>query len=418
MNQKDFNIKNIGIYDYDKRISRTLILIKKELSQENIDLIEQYHNVMITESLSKAVQHKHLQTLLNLSRFLEKNWKDTTKSDIERIISKVVQKYSPDGQETNTTHDHKKVLKIFFRWLKLGSRDFKDVGNPEETKWIRLRPVSSNIVREQLLTDEDLTKILRACINPRDKAFFDVHYEAGTRPCEILSLRVKHVKFDNYGAVIHVDGKTGPRPIRLVRSVPNLAKWIDEHPFNDDPEAPLWIILERPKYGDPMTYHTANAMLKRAIKRTELKKHVNLKLFRHSEATNSAKFLNEAQMRIRHGWTPSSKMPENYVHLVNADVDEAYLKHLGIKPKEEEKVNVPKICHICKMSNSPESELCNKCGRPLDLQKALELEEKANQQNFMTNKIAGKVLVQMLMTGEIPKLPKDEINSIIKSLNL
>ncbi len=123
-------------------------------------------------------------------------------------------------------------------------------------------------------------------------------------------------------------------------------------------------------------------------------------------------------MRIRHGWTPSSKMPENYVHLVNADVDEAYLKHLGIKPKEEEKVNVPKICHICKMSNSPESELCNKCGRPLDLQKALELEEKANQQNFMTNKIAGKVLVQMLMTGEIPKLPKDEINSIIKSLNL
>lgn len=45
---------------------------------------------MITESLSKTVRHKDLQTLLNLSRFLGKNWEDTTKTDIEDVVSKTV----------------------------------------------------------------------------------------------------------------------------------------------------------------------------------------------------------------------------------------------------------------------------------------------------------------------------------------
>ncbi|GFN39624.1 MAG: hypothetical protein YK1309IOTA_610002 [Marine Group I thaumarchaeote] len=145
---------------------------------------------------------------------------------------------------------------------------------------------------------------------------------------------------------------------------------------------------------------------------------MNLKLFRHSEATETAKYMTEAQLRIRHGWTPTSRIPANYVHLVNADVDKAYLSHLGIVREDKEKPDMPKICHICKVPNSPESDICNKCGKPLDLKKALEMEEKASEQNFMTNKLAGKILVQMLMTGQIPKLPKNEVNSLIKTLKL
>ena len=70
------------------------------------------------------------------------------------------------------------------------------------------------------------------------------------------------------------------------------------------------------------------------------------------------------------------------------------------------------------MPNSAESDICNKCGKPLDLKKAVELEEKTAQNNFTANKIAGKVIIQMLMTGQIPKIPKDELNFLIQSLNL
>ena len=141
-------------------------------------------------------------------------------------------------------------------------------------------------------------------------------------------------------------------------------------------------------------------------------------MFRHSEATNSAKFLTEAQLKKRHGWSSISRMPARYVHLVDADVDEAILKHNGIIVEDEKERKQPKMCTICKMPNPTESDLCNRCGKPLDLKKALELEEKSNQQNFMTNKMAGKILIQMLMTGEIPKIPKQELDSLIKNLKL
>ena len=176
--------------------------------------------------------------------------------------------------------------------------------------------------------------------------------------------------------------------------------------------------IDQNHYGQPLTWATANKILKTVAARAKLNKKINLKLFRHSEATETAKYMTESQMRIRHGWTQTSRIPANYVHLVGADVEKAYLSHLGIIEEEKQDLDMPKLCHICKMPNSRDSEICNKCGKPLDLKKAMELEEKAKDQNFMANKLAAKFLVQMLMTGQIPKLPKSEINSLIQSLNL
>ena len=93
----------------------------------------------------------------------------------------------------------KKVLKMFFRWYKLGSREFKQVGDPPETKSIKTRPVRDSLSREDLVTESDRIKLLNACgENQRGRAFIDVHSEAGTRPAEILSLQIRHVKFDRY----------------------------------------------------------------------------------------------------------------------------------------------------------------------------------------------------------------------------
>jgi site-specific recombinase XerC len=354
-------------------------MIEKELSKGNAELIKKYDRSMISESLAKATRHKHLQVILNLTRFLGKNWKDATKDDIENVVVRIVQEYCSDsGQETNTSYDHKKILKIFFRWFKFGSRKKEEVGDPQETKGVKIKKVKDKIVREDLITEEDRTNLLQICAdNLRDRAFIDCHSEAGTRPGEILSLQIKHVKFDKYGAQIHVDGKTGPRPIRLVRSTPNLASWIDAHPFRDKPDAPLWISTEPSKFGKQLTYHAAYQMVRRRCRQAKLPKRVYLNLFRHSEATQTAQFMTEAQMRKRHGWTSYSKMPGRYVHLVNADVDNAILSHLGIiKDDNETKVRLPKKCYICDMHNPSESSLCTKCGKPLDLETALEAEQK------------------------------------------
>lgn len=178
--------KKFGIYRYDERLENTFKLIEKEFSQETSDLIRQYANVMTSQSMAKATIHKHVQTLLNLSRFLGKEWKDVTKKDIEALVARIVQTYSENGQETNTTHDHKKILKIFFRWYKLGSRNKDEVGDPPETKDVKIKRVKDKIVREDLITEADKTKLLHACgENARDRAFIDCHLEAGTRPGEM-----------------------------------------------------------------------------------------------------------------------------------------------------------------------------------------------------------------------------------------
>lgn len=413
MSQKTSNVKKSSVYDYDALTDGIFRLLRKDTSVENSTLIEKYDRMMVSLSMAKATRLLHLRTLLSLSRMLGKNWHDVTRLDIDELVYNIMKKYSNgDGQETNTSSDHKKILKIFFRWFKLGSRDFTEVGDPAETKHVKIKKVKDKIIREDLITESDLTRLLYACKeNQRDRALIDCQSEAGTRPGEILNLLIKHVKFDDYGAVLHVDGKTGTRTVRLIRSSPNLSKWLDVHPFRDNPESPVWIMLAKKQSGKMLSYAAANKVLKRRADIAGLSKRVHMNLFRHSEATKSAMFLTEAQMRGRHGWSTSSRMPARYVHLVNADVDEAILSHYGIVKEEKTQQILPKKCNICDNMNSPESKRCAKCSRPLDLKAATEIDEKYDSLNL---KVEGQTVritriedtvteIKMMLTaGRIP----------------
>jgi len=407
-----------SIYDYDDRMNRTWNLIKNELSKKNQDLIERYDNLMITSSMAKATRHKHLQTILNLTRFLDKDWSESSSHDISKLVVEIVRRYANDnGQETYTSYDHKKILKIFYRWFKLGSREFKEVGNPPETKSVKIKTPTDRLSREDLITDDDKERLLRACgENQRDRAFIDVHSEAGTRPGEILSLSIKHVVFDEYGAIIKVDGKTGPRPIRLIRSTPNLSSWINAHPMRDNPDAPLWINTSSNKFGMPLSYSAARQMISRRCVIAGLSKKINMKLFRHTEATSSANFMTEAQLRKRHGWSNSSKMPSRYVHMINADVENAILNHYGIKRKDDDnQVEMPKICHICEMPNAYDSKICSKCGKPLDLGTSIEIDEKNQQQIIEQNdKIDNLENTLKSMQNSMEKRDREWESAIVK----
>ena len=133
-NKKQDEIK---LYDYDKIIFRTFALMQKDLSENNFQIMKKFDRVLVNESLSDARRSKILGTLLSLSRMLKKNWDEANKEDIEELVYNFNKKFSKDGQETNTTSDHKKILKNFYRWLKFDSRDQKSVGDPPH---ISLKP--------------------------------------------------------------------------------------------------------------------------------------------------------------------------------------------------------------------------------------------------------------------------------------
>jgi len=151
-------------------------------------------------------------------------------------------------------------------------------------------------------------------------------------------------------------------------------------------------------------------MVRTRCKKAELSKRVYLNLFRHTRATQTAQFLTEAQMKKRHGWTPYSKMAGRYVHMVNADVDQAILSHYGLHVEEEEKERkLPKICHVCEMPNSFDSKICSKCGKPLDIETALEIEQKEKEEKEKTK---AKVEELERKFGQF----KNEMKSYIKEI--
>jgi len=407
------------IHPYDMKIDSIYKLIEREVSKNNVKLIKDYDHYMARQSLAKATRLKHLQIILNLSRMIKKDWKSANKQDIDNIVLKVVETYGDStGKETNTTYDHKKILKIFFRWIKLGSRDFKEVGDPTETKDVKMRPVKNQLIREDLLTKEEYKKlILAADENPRAKALIAVHSEAGTRPGEILSLQIKHVKSDKFGAIISVDGKTGPRKIRLLKSIPYLREWLNVHPFRNNNDAPLWIQVEGKHYGEPLNYSGAKQLLFRLCRKAEIKKRITLNLFRHTTATSLANSLPESLLRKRQGWTASSKMPERYVHMIDEDLDEAYLRIHGIIKEDKSKdikEDLPVKCDLCGSLNMPGTKICTDCNRPLDIETAIQEEEKEKEENNSLKKELENIKLEL----EENKRTKKNVEKILKYLNI
>lgn len=381
----------IRLYNYDRIITRTFALMEKDLSQNNVKIIKKFNRVLVNESLSDARRSKILGTLLSLSRMLEKDWEDIDKEDIEELVYKFNKKFSKDGQETNTTSDHKKILKNFYRWFKFGAREQKEVGDPEETSWIRVRKPRENLTADMLITEAEKNSLLKACGDSlRDRAFVHAFSDLGCRPGEILTRQIKHVKFDDKGAIVVVDGKTGPRPVRVVECVPDLAAYIEKHPRNSEPDAPLWIAMDETKFGKAWSYHSMRKRLQRICDIAQIHKRIWPNLFRHTGATKTGMFLTESLQKKRYGWSSGSKMPGRYEHMMNSDVEDAILKHYGISNgKGEDRVSRPKMCHICGISNAFDANMCSKCGRPLDLEFAEKMEsERKEREKMLENRLS------------------------------
>jgi integrase len=103
-------------------------------------------------------------------------------------------------------------------------------------------------------------------VNPRDKALISVLYESGCRIGEILSLKIRNVEFDNNGAVLIVNGKTGQRRVRLIHSVPRLMAWLEHHPKNNDPDTSLWVCLSSRNNSERLVHQSVASILKKILR--------------------------------------------------------------------------------------------------------------------------------------------------------
>ena len=365
--------KRTGIYNYGKIFERTMRRLQSEpnVSEEDKTSIAELVEHLLVKGVSKQRSVKYVNHLIVLARSAGCPLTELDSKGVEALVGRI----NAANYTEHTKHDYKVILKKYFQWLR--DCDEEEQEYPEEVRWIKTRFKKKRLVPEALIKPEEVAKLASVADNQRDRAFILTHYDGGFRIGETLSMRVLNVEFDKYTAVVRVDGKTGPRRVRLTISTPALASWLSVHPFRTDPEASVWIGIGTVGKNKPLSYAGARAVLKRLAKKAGLKKHIYTHLLRHSRATELATILTEAQMKEHFGWVPGSYMPSTYVHLSGRDVDGAILKAHGITVDEESNskaaITLTK-CPRCAKDITSEDQFCPACGMILDAKTAIQME--------------------------------------------
>ena len=335
-------------------------------SEYNISLILKFINERKVMKVWKSDQtvRNYIFNLHNFAEFLkQRKFEDVDKDIAIEYVGYLTRKIS---NRTNrelkgiTIEVAKARMMSFYRWLNNGERpdflkDFK----------VNLKPIS--VKMDQILSIEEVKRMVEIADNVRDKATVAFLYESGCRIGEFLNLRIKDVKFDKFGALVSLSGKTGDREIRIVDSLPYIKNMMRYRSSNKEDDW-LWI-SKYEKETMKLDYMSISHMLKNLGVRAGIKKNTRPHIFRHSRATHLVPKLPESAMRIYFGWSPGSDMPKMYIHLSGKDVDNIVLsKVYGIKSEKDEReiAMSPKTCPNCEASNSADSDFCSNCKWALD----------------------------------------------------
>lgn len=390
-------------YDYGGRLQRKLeqIKIADGINDNNKRKIIEFQRSCLAHGLSSARMLRYLNDLPTIAKKLRKDFKKAQRSDIEKIVAEI----EAGSLAPATKQSYIVTIKKFYKWLN-GGEEY-----PGCVKWLKTTGKKNNErLPEDLLTEEEIKRMIEVASNPRDRALIAVLWESGSRVGELLSMQMKHISFEQELTRITINGKTGPRRIPLLDSTPYLAEWMENHPLKSDPSAPLWISLGTTSHHQPLQYGACRKMLQEIAKRALIKKSVNPHSYRHARATFLAKHLKEAQLNKYFGWTQGSDIPQVYVHLSGRDIDDAILEMRGLKTVEKkiEDTLASKKCARCGTINKSTGNFCIRCGLALDLRVALALKETSDG----IDKYLTKILEDKDIQGLIRSKLKDMTNNI------
>ncbi len=343
----------------------------------SVKAVEKHISFMRARDSSPRTVYKHLFALEKFLKALgNKNAAEVTREDVEVAISKI----NSLGLAPETKRNIRTLIKQFYKHL-LGDDEYY----PKQVAWIKTSGAKKDrLLPEDLVTEDEVMKLLQAARNPRDRAIVALLFDSGIRAGELLSMRRKDVDFSSEPVHVRVSGKTGTRIIPVMFSVPYLAQYMDLTK-GTGPNDRLWegagVYSESSKY---LEQDGLSMMLKKVAKRAGIGKRIYAHLFRHSRASYYANRMTEQQLKVFFGWTGDSKMASTYVHLSGRDIDNAVLNAHGIASKDYKEIPKlsSKVCPRCREANQVSSVHCSRCGSALDIymvMKEKEAEERVRE---------------------------------------
>ncbi|MDE1862989.1 MAG: tyrosine-type recombinase/integrase [Thaumarchaeota archaeon] len=351
------------IYDYQYTLQNAYKrLDESNISQHDRDIIRKFTYHLSSMGVSKGRLAKYLFHLKNFAEHLGVQIEDAKRADIERFVSWL----NSSGYAPHTASDYILAVKRFYKFVRSGNVD-KETSWPDEVRWMH-KAIKPNERRQpEFFTSIEVETMIKTASTLRDKAMLAVGFEAGLRATELLLLNIGDVTFDDRGARIRVQGKTGERIVRLIASVTLLSQYMQTHSLRAQPDSPLWLTQSTNYRNYRVSWTMWNRRLKYIARQSGITKRVFNHMLRHGSATRNAQFLTDSELKIMYGWAMGSKMPAVYVHLSGKDLDgklSALYSGRSVEPPKPE--FVPAVCPRCSERSSPGMLYCSRCASPLD----------------------------------------------------
>jgi len=384
----------VNLRPYVRRATRTMA----QANPENGATLCDYIFAELTErNIADATREWKIKTMVWLSQTFShgKTFREMTKQDILVHLNKLRKSVEADPKQRwiGTYNNRVLVFTKFFRWLyNPDEPDYRKRTTPPCMQGIKQLPKKAKTHYEpsDLWTAAEHDVFLRYCPLKRDKCFHAMARDTSARPHELMKLRIGDIKVKiepasgRQYAEILVSGKTKPRTIPLIDSLPYVKEWIAIHPHEGNPNAPLFISMadsnrgtqlstlalrEQYRYQYQAQYfprlldnQSVSAKDKEII-RGMLQKPWNPYILRHSALTEKAKILKEATLRDHAGWSMNSKMPSVYIHFFGGESSKSLLEARGIIPADRRETSIleAKECPNCREPNTPHSRFCQRC---------------------------------------------------------
>jgi integrase len=432
----------------------------KRLSQTNHINAQTICDYIIAEqteiNIKRSTAEGKIKVLVWLSNFHGvKKFKEMDKSDILKFLNGLRKSDTEDPihKWIGTYNGRQMILNKFFRWLySANEADQKKRITPACMLGVKKLPTKakSPYKHTDMWYPKEYAIFLKYCPDTRDRCYHAIAIDTSARPHEILNLKISDIKFNvtedhiQYAEVRINEGKTGPRTVPLIDSIPYLKEWLSDHPAGTNNNSWLFVSRGNSNIGQKLTYDgivdrysyyyktkffpnllqdkTVPEEDKEVIK-SMLLKPWNLYVFRHSALTEKSQILPEAILRSHAGWTMSSKMPQIYIHL-SGESSKILLEKRGIlmsSDKNREGLLKSKYCPNCYESNRPDSKFCLKCKMVLKFdayKETLESEKNKEQRLSLVEHKLGSIesTIHSLVTILDILKNREEINSFASKL--
>lgn len=370
-----------------KRIVERAVTDGKITPDDASLLLEYVTERRATRALSPGRVNKILYNLLLWRKFVPKPFRDHTITDLYAAAEQLMSRKAPDGTELakNTVSDTVAIFKPFYSWMieegycTIPEKKLRAIKRPPVDKMTK--------TAEDILSPEEVEQLLLACTSSRDRALVHLMYEGGFRVGEIGNLQWRHIRFDETGAVVNVDFKTGkPRYVRLVMAKQPLAAWKKDHP---DARPDAFVFLDR--FGRPVKYPAVVKQLQRLVDRAGIRKHITPHTLRHSRITHLIREgkMGESVIKLMMWGSVDTDMFSTYLHLTGGDIDQQISEAYGLVDKKATngKRIEPRQCPRCGEVNSPTAKFCAECGMSLTPEAAAEV---TDYESIAASMYAGK----------------------------